>query len=160
MSVSRDMIRAWRQPRAVMAKLLAMGQREDRALAFLMGACFLIFLSQWPSLARQAHETGEELTQLMSYALLGWIFIWPLLFYAVAGLSHLIAKLIGGKGSFYSARLALFWSLLATAPAALLYGLLSGFNGQVAGTHLVGGIWGLAFAVIWVLSLVEAEKGA
>lgn len=160
MSVSRDMIRTWRAPRAVMRKLLAMGKREDRALAFLMGGCFIVFMSQWPALARQAHITGEEMSQLVAYSLLGWIFTWPLLFYALAAAAHIVAWALRGKGTFYTARLAMFWSLLATSPAALLYGLLRGLNGNVAGTYLVGGIWLAAFAVILLLTLFEAEKGA
>ncbi|WP_194095528.1 YIP1 family protein [Marivivens aquimaris] len=160
MSVSRDMIRTWRAPRAVMRKLLAMGKREDRALAFLMGGCFIVFISQWPALARQAHITGEEMSQLVAYSLLGWIFIWPLLFYGLAAVAHLIAKVLGGKGTFFTARLAMFWTLLATSPAGLFYGLLLGLNGAVPGTHFIGGLWLAAFAVILLLTLTEAEKGA
>lgn len=160
MSVSRDMIRTWRAPRAVMRKLLGMGKREDRALAFLMGGCFIVFISQWPALARQAHITGEEMSQLVAYSLLGWIFIWPLLFYGLAAVAHLIAKVLGGKGTFFTARLAMFWTLLATSPAGLFYGLLLGLNGAVAGTHFIGGLWLVAFAVILLLTLIEAEKGA
>ncbi len=160
MSVSRDMIRTWRAPRAVIRKLLAMGKREDRALAFLMGGCFIVFISQWPALARQAHITGEEMSQLVAYSLLGWIFIWPLLFYGLAAVAHLIAKVLGGKGTFFTARLAMFWTLLATSPAGLFYGLLLGLNGAVAGTHFIGGLWLVAFAVILLLTLTEAEKGA
>ena len=158
MSVSRDMIRTWRAPRAVMQKLLAMGKREDRALAFVMGACFLIFISNLPALSREAHLTGVDVTQLMSYSMLSWIFMWPLGLYGIGALTHLIAKLFGGKGTFYTARLSLFWSLLATAPVALFYGLLAGLNGQVAGTKLVGGIWLAGFVVIWIITLIEAEK--
>ena len=73
-------------------------------------------------------------------------------------LSHLIASIFGGKGSFYSARLALFWSLLASVPLLLLYGLMAGFLGPVFGTQLVGAIWLLVFASIWLRCLREAES--
>ena len=160
MAISSNMIRAWRAPREVVRRLLAMGKREDRALAYLMGGCAIVFVSDWPGLAREAHVTGDDLSQLLSYSLLGWIFIWPLLFYGIAALVHLVAKVFGGKGTFYTARLAVFWSLLATAPASLLYGLAKGFNGaEHPGTSLAGMIWLGAFAVIGVLSLIEAEKG-
>jgi len=166
MAVSSDMMRTWRRPRAVMRDLLARGQREDLALAFLMSACIIIFIAQWPRLSRiasgfdLAHGADvPELSQLIAYEFLGWLMVWPLMFYAVAAISHVIAKLFGGKGTWYTARLALFWSLLATTPAALLYGLMAGFLGPVAaGTHLVGLVWLAAFAVIWLQTLREAES--
>lgn len=165
MAVSNDMIRTWRQPRVVMRQLLAMGQREDRAIAYLMAACLIIFIAQWPRLSRTAAgfelpEGAEapELSQLMAYEFLAWIMIWPLAMYALAAILHIIALAVRGKGSWYSARLALFWTLLSTTPALLLHGLLAGFNGPGPGTDLVGAIWLGAFVVIGFLCLREAEK--
>ena len=159
MSVVRNILRSWRAPRAVVRQLLAIGKREDRALAYVMGACIIIFVSQWPALARQAHLTGQDVQQLISYSLLGWVFVWPLLFYGIGAISHLIAKALGGKGTFYGARVALFWALLASTPAALLYGLLSGFVGQDTGTQVVGALWLAGFGFIWLSGLKEAENG-
>ena len=158
MAVSRDMFRTWRHPRVVMRELLAAGQREDRALAFLMAGCLITFVAQWPRLAREAYLTGEDFTQVMSYDLLAWIFMWPLIFYGIAALAHLVAKLFRGKGTFYTARLSLFWTLLATTPVMLFYGLLRGINGDVSATHIVGGLWLVGFIVIWIATLIEAEK--
>lgn len=164
MAVTTDIVRTWRGPRAVMRDLLAMGPREDRAIAYLIVACLLIFVAQWPRLARTA--AGFEvapgvdprgMSELLTYELFAWIIIWPLLLYGVAAVSHLIARALGGKGTFYTARLALFWSLLATTPALLLYGLVAGFIGPGPQTQLVGLIWILAFGWIWMQSLREAE---
>lgn len=165
MAVSSDMIRTWRQPRRVMRSLLAMGRREDRAIAYLMAACLIIFIGQLPIIARwdagfnvpQGTE-DMELAGRLGYALLSWLMIWPLVMYILAALVHLVAMVLGGKGSWYSARLALFWTLLSTTPALLLYGLMNGFNGPGAGTNLVGAIWVGAFFVIGILCLIEAEK--
>ena len=165
MAVSTDMIRTWRRPRQVISKLLAMGQREDRAIAYLMAACFVIFVAQWPRLSRQAagFEVPEgmevpELSQLMAYEFLAWLMIWPLVMYVIAALIHVVAKIFGGKGTWYSARLALFWTLLATTPALLLHGLMAGFSGPGPGTDLVGFVWVAAFLIIGFLCLREAEK--
>ncbi|WIV52185.1 hypothetical protein QQG91_07030 [Marivivens sp. LCG002] len=158
MAVSRDMFRTWRHPRLVMRELLAMGRREDRALAFLMAGCAITFVAQWPRLQREAFMTGEDFTQLMSYDLLAWIFMWPLVLYGIAAIAHLVAKLFRGKGTFYSARLSLFWTLLSTTPIMLFYGLLTGLNGNVAATQIVGALWLVAFVVIWIATLIEAEK--
>ena len=100
----------------------------------------------------------RDLLQLMTYELFAWITVWPLAFYGLAALSHLIAKAFRGKGTFYTARLALFWSLLASVPLLLLYGLMAGFLGPAAGTHLVGAAWVVAFLWIWLQSLREAES--
>ena len=160
MSVTRDMVRTWRQPRAVMDRLLRMGQREDRALAFLMGGCFLNFLATWPYAVRIEELTGTSAKEQITGSLFLWIFIAPLFFYGLSAVIHLVAKVVGGKGTFYTARLSLFWTLLATTPAALLYGLLRGFNGDDTGTMIIGALWGIGFLAIGALTLFEAEKGA
>jgi len=165
MAVTADIVRTWRGPRAVMCGLLAQGKREDRALAYLIVFCLLVFVAQWPRLTRAAAgfdlapgTEPRELVQLMTYELFAWITVWPLAFYALAAVSHLIAKAFRGRGTHYNARLALFWSLLASVPLLLLYGLMVGFLGPVTGTHLVGAAWVLAFGWIWSLSLWEAEQ--
>lgn len=165
MAVTADILRTWRGPRAVMRDLLSQGKREDRALAYLIVFCVLVFVAQWPRLARAAAGfdllPGAEpraIGQLMTYELFAWLTIWPLAFYAIAALSHLIAKVFRGQGTFYTARLALFWSLLASVPLLLLYGLMAGFLGPVAGTHLVGAAWAVGFGWIWLQSLREAES--
>ncbi len=160
MSVYKNMLRTWVRPRAVMDGLLRLGHREDRALAYLMGGCFLNFVATWPYAARLEKLEGLSAKEQITGALFLWIFIAPLFFYGLSAVSHLIAKAVGGKGGFYGARLSLFWSLLATAPAALFYGLLRGFNGEVAATSVIGLLWLVGFAAIWMLTLFEAEKGA
>jgi hypothetical protein len=66
---------------------------------------------------------------------------------------------VRGKGTGYGARLAMFWAVLASTPAALLYGLLAGFNGETLGTQAVGAVWLVGFVWIWVQSLRESESG-
>lgn len=165
MTVTTDILRTWRGPRQVMRDLLAMGQREDRAIAYLLVACLLIFVAQWPRLARLSQGfdavPGQDipaLDRLIAYEFMSWLMVWPLIFYAVAGLSHFVARLLGGRGSWFGARLALFWSLLATAPVALLYGVFVGFYGASAVSNVVGAVWIAAFVAIWLLCLREAES--
>lgn len=165
MSVSNDILCAWRRPRDVMRTHLAIGQREDRALAYLMAGCFLVFIAQWPRLARMAQgfgaAPGEDppaLDRLFTYELLSWMIVWPLIFYAIAALIHIVAKLFRGRGTFYTARLAVFWSLLAASPAALLYGLVAGFIGPGPAAQVTGTIWLAALAIIGGISIHEAER--
>jgi len=156
MAVSSDILRTWRGPRAVVRDLLAQGQREDRALAYLMAGCVLVFVAQWPRLSRQAFLTGAELEQLIAYEFLSWLIIWPLMFYGISGLSYLVMRLFGLQGGAYGVRLAMFWAWLAATPLGLFYGLLTGFNGAGPGTYLVGAGWLLAFGWFWLQGLREA----
>jgi hypothetical protein len=161
MPVTTDIAATYRSPRAVMRRLLDAGRREDRALAILMGGCLLAFVGRWPALQRAAtlNPDAPPLEAQIAGALFGWIFIAPLLLYALAALSHLVARLVGGQGSFFGARLALFWAFLAAAPLLLLHGLVAGFVGAGPGLQIVGVLWLLAFGWFWIMSLREAERG-
>lgn len=176
MPVTSDIVRTWRAPRVVMRDLLAQGRREDRAIAYLMTACILILIAQLPRLRREAFlrdtmptvMTQEQLEtfadgwsafdQNLAYAVLAWIMIWPLFLYMLAGVTHALAKLVGGQGDGYGARLALFWSMLASVPFLLLHGLTAGLIGPGLQTDLVGAVWVATFGYIWFQTLREAEK--
>ena len=129
MPVTADITATYRGPGRVIGRLLDAGQREDRALVILMAFCVLMFIAQMPRLAREAHLNGTDLNMLMGGALMAWVFIAPLVLYLLAAVSHLVARLVGAKGSWYGARLALFWALLASSPLVLLHGLVAGFIG-------------------------------
>jgi len=142
-----------------MRRLLDHGRREDRALSYLLVACLLIYAAQWPRLQREAvlNPGDAPLEAQLAIIFFAMLMIWPILLYALGGLTHLIALALGGKGSWYSARLALFWSLLATTPAWLLHGLVSGMIGPGAAQVLVGAGLLLALLTIWGLTFFEAE---
>lgn len=126
---------------------------------FLLLACGIIFVSQWPGISREAalDESGPPLQARLAITFFAWLMIWPLLFYGLGSLTHLLARLMGGRGTFYSARLALFWALLASTPAWLFYGLVTGFIGPGPAQTAVGAVLLLAFLTIWGMCLREAE---
>ncbi len=158
MGVALDIIGSWRHPRQVMARRLAEGQREDRVFMFLLLACVLIFMSRWPALARESFLNPEPpLNIRLGGALFGWLFIVPPVAYALAAFTRLTARLFGGRGSWYSARLALFWSLLAAAPFWMVNGLVTGYGGPDILQNSVGAIALAAFLLIWLSSLRQAE---
>lgn len=133
MAITLDILETYRRPRAVVARKLADGPREDRALAILMAGCGLNFVSQWPGLARAAYlDPSQPLDARLGGALLVSVFLLPIFLYVLAGLGHIIRNGLGGQGTQYSARLALFWALLAIAPALLFLGILRGFIGPGA----------------------------
>lgn len=159
MAISTEIVRAYRAPRQVLRRQLEAGENEGRALIYLTVACLLCFIAQWPRLSREAFlDPSIPLDARLGGALAGWLLFAPLMFYAVGAVSHLVARLFGGKGSFYSARLALFWSLLVIAPLVLLLGLVSGFIGQGPAQNATGLLLLAAFLYIWGNGLWEAER--
>ncbi|WP_415402848.1 YIP1 family protein [Tateyamaria sp. SN3-11] len=160
MAITRNIAATYRGPGRVVQRLLSLGEREDRALAYLMGACVLIFIAQLPRLAREAHLTGQELNMLMGATLMAWVFIAPLLFYVIAFLARMVAQVLGGKGTAYGARLVLFWALLATTPLILLHGLIAGFIGPGVQLQLVGLVWCAMFLWFWIGGTLVQEKRA
>ena len=167
MAVSTDIVRSWRRPRVVIREILSEGQREDRLIGVVMAACLLIFVAQWPRLARksQGFELADgaevpEMSQLVAYEMLSWLIVWPLLLYAIAAITRIIASLFRGKGTQYGARLSLFWALLASAPVLLLHGLTMGFIGPGSAANLVGTLWLGLFMWIWSQGLWVSESGA
>ncbi|NAZ36835.1 hypothetical protein [Rubellimicrobium sp. CFH 75288] len=157
MGVVADIGRSFRNgPRVVMREHMARGQQETRAFAFLMIGCVLVFVAQWPRLVRVSREEGREMAQLLAYEMLAWLIIWPLIFYALAGLAHVISRLAGGQGTAYGARLALFWSWLAAVPLGLLYGVAAALAGPSLLANLVGAAWIAAFLLFWILCQREA----
>lgn len=159
MPVASDIVATYRGPRRVMRRLLDMGTREDRALAILMAGCLVVFVGQWPRLAREAHLTDQDLNPMLGGALMAWVFIAPLLLYALATVSHLIARILGGQGSGFGARMALFWAFLAASPLILLHGLTAGFVGPGIELQVVGALWLVIFLWFWMMNLREAEWG-
>lgn len=160
MAVTADITATYRGPRKVIARLLSMGQREDRLLAFLMGGCVLLFIARLPGLARQAHLTGSDQNMLMGGALLALVFMLPLILYALSWLTYLVVRALGGQGGSYPARLALFWALLASSPIALLHGLVAGFIGEGPAQQLVGVFWFGLFMWFWISGLVQGYRAA
>jgi len=158
MAVTSDIVASYKGPGRVVARLLAMGQREDRALAILMAACIVIFVAQWPKLARQAHmDPSIELQMLLGASLLAWVMIAPLLMYVIAFVSHLISRAARGRGTGYGARIALFWALLASSPLILLHGMVAGFIGNGPALSGVGILWLVFFLWFWISGLRQAE---
>lgn len=159
MAITRDIAATYRGPGGVIRRLLMVGPREDRALAILMAGCAMMFIGDWPRLAREAYLTGRELNPLLGGALFGWIVIAPLILYVIALVSHWIARVFRGRGTGYGARLALFWALLAASPLVLLRGLVAGFIGAGPGLTAIEVIWLVAFGTFWGFGLKEAEWG-
>ncbi len=160
MSAVSDIVATYGGPRRVVRRILQAGVREERALVILMAGCVVVFVAQWPRLARQAHEQGQELNPLLGGALFAWLFVMPLVLYTLALISHWVLRILGGKGQPFGARIALFWALLASGPIMLLWGLTAGFVGPGSALTLVGVVWIAVFLWVWFSGLTEVWRGA
>lgn len=157
MSIVMDILGSYRRPREVFRRRAGGETREDRAIAVLMAACGLVFVSQWPQASRKSFETGEDVQMLIGAALMAWVFIMPLVLYAIGTITHLVARPFGGRGNGYRARFALFWALLCASPLWLLNGLVSGFMGPGPALTVTGIVSLAAFLALWSINWREAE---
>lgn len=159
LALTGDILASYRRPGRVLARRLSAprGRGEARALITVILACFLIFIGQWPRLSRVAYLSGQELDVLLGGALLGWIFIAPLVLYGLAALSHLVARAFGGRATWLEARMALFWALLAASPLWLFWGLVAGFVGPGPVLNVTGLVALCAFLAIWIAGLRSVE---
>jgi hypothetical protein len=158
MSVTTDIVESWRRPRTVVRRLLDRGGSESFLLTFLLIFLLLAFAAAAPNLAREAFLQPEvPLPQRLFAAALGLLATIPV-WYLLAALSHLIARAVGGRGSPYGARLALFWALVVISPAMLVHGLVLGMADNPGFSALFGAGVGAGFVTLWILMLIEVER--
>lgn len=159
MSVVADITESWRAPRRVVRRHLERPRSEAFIFTFLVSFLLVAFVAQWPVAARQSFLHPEvPLMQRMVAAGMGLLATIPI-WYALAAMSRLVAGVFGGRGSWYSARLTLFWALASVTPAMLLMGLALSFLGQGQQTNILGAIIGAVFVIRWILMLRETERG-
>ena len=136
---------------------------EERLLFYVMFACFIGFVTGLPSTLRVAQTLPPEedvrifvAGQFVAVLIFGSLFL-----YGVAGLSHLISRrAFGGMGSYFKARLALFWSLVLGTPLLLVQAIVSlvlGPSGYGDIASMFGGLVFLIWAWIWLSFLSFAE---
>ena len=123
MSLIPDIVESWRAPARVVRRHLARPKSEAFVFTFLFTFLLLAFVAQTPYAARLSHMNPEvPLQQRLLATALGLMAMIPF-WYGLAAASRLVARVFGGQGSWYGARLALFWALVAVTPAMLLMGL-------------------------------------
>ncbi len=123
MSATGEIIRAYRGFSASMQRQLDSRPGEERVFAYLVMALLIFFVARAPELMQlSAAAATEEISSIALFItnLVGSFFFAPIMLYGLAALSHIVAKGFKGKGRFFEARLALFWSLLVVSPLALL----------------------------------------
>lgn len=151
-------VQSWWAPGRVVTSLRGMPERM--LIVILMAAMLIFWVAQAPGHARAAHlDPSVPFDARMGGALLAVMFMMPLLAYALAELVAMLSRLTPWRIASADSRLALFWALLAVAPAMLLSGLTEGFSGPGAALTLTRVVAGLGFLVIWGAGLrALAEK--
>ncbi|MCF3973447.1 hypothetical protein L1965_07160 [Paracoccus sp. EGI L200073] len=141
-------LQSWWAPRQVFRDLS--GMPESVKLVVLMAAMLIFLVAQAPLRAREAQlDPSVPFEARISGALLAVMFVMPLLAYAFASFVSVVSGLTGRRLAPGDSRLALFWALLATAPAMLLWGMVAGLVGPGPAQTLTQLLVGVGFVVIW-----------
>lgn len=160
MSIALDIVRTYRAPKEVQMRQMRAGDNsEGRALAVLMGACFLLFVATLPNMSRQAFlDPSITFQERMAGAFFAWLLMMPLAFYCFSLLVKLVLMVLRVEAPAHHVRMAIFWALLASSPLWLLSGLAAGFTGETPGTMISGLAAIGAFAVFTIFGLVAAVR--
>ena len=159
MSVVSNVLYTYRSPSKAFERMYARPDSEATSLGYLMGACFLTYVAQWPYLARQAHLEEFNLQTSLAASLLAWLLIAPLLLYTLALVLYFFHKFFKGSKSSAQIRTGLFWSFLAATPIMMLFGLVKGFLGDGTAESIVGFFWFVAFSYFIFCAVLRAKGG-
>lgn len=130
------------------------GMPEGAMLAVLLAAMTIFLIAQAPGHARAAElDPSVPLEARLGGALLGVMFLMPLLAYALAALASALSRIGPRPLAPADSRLALFWALLAVAPAMLLAGLVAGLIGPGPALTLARAVAGFGFLLIWAAGM-------
>lgn len=158
MAFVSDLLESWRRPRVVLRRHLARGRSEPFAFTLLLAFLILAFIAQWPEVSRVTAQNPEVpmAPQLLgrAMALLATIPLW----YGLAALGRIAARALGGRASWYGARIALFWALDTVTPLILLAGMVAGLIGPGPQLTAVGMLTFVAFLAFWAINLRAAEQ--
>ncbi len=127
-----DILQTYRHPCRVIEGKLTRYPSERRALAYLFAACTIYVAAGIPRLIQEhlAHRDNIPLIAGISGAILGVMILLPLALYFLAAATRILLVPLGWRVSWLHSRISLFWASLATAPLALLVGLIEGFFGR------------------------------
>lgn len=161
MALTQDIAATYRGPGRVVARFLAQGRNEVRALLFVLIAGALMFVASAPFQAREAQLDPEVPLQARLYwSAFFFVFMMPLMVYLFAALVWLLARIARRQITGYQIRFTLVWALMALTPVTLLLGLTAAFIGQGVQVQLVGLIWLAVFLWFWISGLLTADGPA
>lgn len=158
MALTQDIIATYKGPGRVVARFLAQGRNEVRALLFMLIAGMLMFVASTPYQAREAQlDPDIPLVARMYWSAFLYIMILPILLYLFAIMIWGLARIARRQVTGYEIRFTLIWALLASTPVMLLMGLTAGFIGPGIQLQAVGFIWIAVFGWFWAAGLLTAD---
>ena len=160
-----EIVAAYRDLPGAARRKLDEQPRDPQLLVWILVASIMGFVAGLPDAMRDARalERPDAVAGVLSGRLFAAIFLTPLMVYLVGFLSHLVARVFGGQGDFWSARVALVWALVVAIPLVLLGGLVqgvaatSGLPAMMMLAGLVSFVTLLGFLWIWAQFLAVAE---
>jgi len=161
MALTQDIVATYRGPGRVVARFLAQGRNEVRALLFMLIAGMMMFVASTPFQAREAQlDPDVPLIARLYWSAFLYILIMPILVYLFAIVIWGLARVARRQVTGYEVRFTLIWALLASTPVMLLMGLTAGFIGQGVQLQLVGFLWLAVFGWFWAAGLLRADGAA
>ena len=159
MPVVNDIVQTYTTPRNIFQSRLELTVTEGRAYAYLLAGCFVQFIARLPELANTHlfNDSGISFVAASSGNFLGLVVFGPFLFFLLAGIANLLARLANRRCSWRNSRVVLFWAFLAVSPLALLNGIASAAIGVELLSWILQGAQGLAFLFFWVLGMSVAS---
>ena len=102
-------------PRGSMRGMLDSGPTEARLLFYALLAAAILLTGKIAGIL-QFSEPGTDVMGLISAQAVSLLFFMPLIYYALAAVGTLVARLFRGEGSWHQGRAAFFWASLVSAP--------------------------------------------
>ncbi|MEM6622613.1 MAG: hypothetical protein AAF674_10320 [Pseudomonadota bacterium] len=114
------MARFYHSPRLSMRGVLDSAPTESRLLVYMMFGLVIMLAGKLLQLAMEVPPGTERFMSRAVAEAGAWLFITPLVYYALAAIGTLISKLFRGHGGWQSGRAAFFWASLVSAPIMAL----------------------------------------
>lgn len=154
MALTQDILATYKGPGRVVARFLAQGRNEVRALLFVLIAGALMFVAVTPYQAREAQVNPDiPMEARLYWSAFFYILMLPILLYFVALIVWPLVWLFRRPVTGYEVRFTLFWALLASTPLMMLWGLTAGFVGPGVQLWIVGILWLAVFCWFWAAGL-------
>lgn len=158
MALTQDIMATYKGPGRVVARFLAQGRNEVRALLFLLIAGVLMFIASMPYQAREAQiDLDVPLAARMYWSALFCVFMMPIFLYLFSIVIWGLARIARRQVTGFEIRFTLIWALLASTPVLLVMGLVAGFIGSGIQLQVVGYVWIGVFGWFWAAGLLSAD---
>lgn len=119
---------SWRDMRAATRRLIEEEPGEHRLLFFVLLSDIVIFFATCLKMIVSPAEFFADNAPLwVGIALMVMLFVRTAAMYVFSGVLWLVARMVGGQGSWKATRVGVFWGALVAAPFGLLMALVTIF---------------------------------